>query len=423
MRLTKAATRQGLRIATWEASAAAIHNALVSLPFLTGFLLAWGARDLHVGLAGAMMFLGAPFQLLGAYVADRWPQHRRFSVALFGLMARGTWLLAAVIPVAFRHSPAIVIYGFLALYLFHQTMYHASTPGWMAWMAVLVPGRVRGRYLGRRSRAMELCGMATLLAAGAILDFAREAGYERLGFSLLYLGAGLSGIACFVLLMRQADPGHQSEPPEYHVNYLLRPLREQRFRKLFYFNLAWLSGTAFCAPFYHAHLLKNMGWDFKRIAVLGLLTAFVSMATYAWWGHQQDRLGGKTVLMLCAVGLLTIPLLYVFCPWCAKWPVYLHHLLQGGLLSGFTLAMLGLTLESLPANGRAIGAAVMAAGAGPAIFAAGALGGHAAEILEPFAVSHGSLRIGHYQMLFIASIALRLPALVLLKRLANKGTP
>ena len=129
-------TRRGLRIATLEGSAAAVHNVLVGSAFLTGFALAWGANDFQLGLLGAIPFLGSLFQVVGAYVADRWPDHRRLTVALIGLLSRGTWFVIAAAPFLCGDSSARGMAWILALYFFYQATQNASGPGWVAWMAV-----------------------------------------------------------------------------------------------------------------------------------------------------------------------------------------------------------------------------------------------------------------------------------------------
>lgn len=82
--------RRSLRIATWGGSFGAVHANPVNSAFLTGFALTWGANDLVLSndfllaLFGAIPFLAAPGQLLGAYLVDRWAERRREMVALLG---------------------------------------------------------------------------------------------------------------------------------------------------------------------------------------------------------------------------------------------------------------------------------------------------------------------------------------------------
>ena len=268
---------------------------------------------------------------------------------------------------------------------------------------------------------MEAFSVVTVLAAGAAVDAFREGGYERQGFGLLQVCAGLAGVAGFLLLRRQPDPGHCTPPPEWSFRYVVRPLRDERFRRLVVFNLLWLFGMTVCTPFLNAHLLKNTHWDFKSLAVLGLLSSLAAIAMNPVWGRLADRHGYKPVLEWCSFGLLLIPLLYALCPWGVRWPIYASSLLAGVFLSGFRLALFSLTLEGLPVEARAMGSAVMAGVAGPAVFLSGATSGWVADALSAVHWRFGGLEVANYQLLFAASMLLRLPALLLLKRIHQEG--
>lgn len=417
MKLSKAETRLGLRVATWEASAAAVHNTLVNGAFLTGFALAWGATDVHLGLFGALPFFGSLFQVVGAYVADRWPQRRRLTVAIIGLLSRGTWFVIALAPFMMGGVADRLMVWLLALYAFYQATQNASGPGWVAWMAVLVPQRLRGRYLGRRSLLMEGFGVVTMLSAGIVLDAFRDAGGERLGFAILQLVAGAAGLVGCALIMRQPDPGHCTPVPEMSVRYLVLPLRDARFRRLVIFNLYWLVGLTVCTPFLNAHLIKNMHWDYKALAALGVLSSVGAMVMNPIWGRLADRCGCKPVLTLCSLGLVLAPLFYVFCPWSVRWPIIVSNLAVGVFLSGFNLALLSLTFDEIPVEARAMGSAVLVSVAGPAVFLSGAVSGWVSDVLVSVHWTFGTLEISNYQLLFVASVILRLPAFFLLERI------
>ncbi len=419
--LTQSERRRGLNIAVCEASAAAVHTVLVSGALLTGFALAWGANDFQLGVLGAIPFLGAMFQIAGAYVTDRWPDRRKLSVAWTGLISRSSWFLIAVLPFVCGGSSSPGMNWIIVLYFFYQATMNASGPGWVAWLAVLVPARVRGRFLGRRYRFMEGFNIATLLLAGAAIDAFRNHGLEREGFAILQACAGMAGLLCFVFLIRQPDPGHTVAPPELHLRYILAPLRDRKFRRLVVFNLCWFVGMTVSTPFLNAHLLKNMEWNFKSLAVLGILISVTSILMYPVWGRLADRHGCKPVLILCSAGLLHLPLYYIFCPWDVHWPIYLCNLLSGLFVSGFNLAMFSLTLEGLPPKGRAMGSAVLAAAAGPAVFLSGAAAGWLAELLTDVRWQIGGVPVTNYQLLFAISILMRLPTFFLISRIEESG--
>ena len=415
--LAKSETRRGLRISIWEGAAGQVHAVLVGNAFLTGFALCWGANDFHLGMLGALAFLAQMFQMVGAYAVDRWADQRREVVAFLGLLARSTWFLMAVLP--FLLPPVSVMPAVLLLFFLYQMAYCASGPGWVAWLSVLVPSRLRGRYLGRRNLIIEVAGVVTVLSAGYFIDHFRAADHERVGFAMLQVAAGAAGLAGFFLLRRQPDPGHRAHKPALNWSYLLRPFRDLRFRRLALFNLWWCFGLNVSAPFLNAHLIKNLFWDFKHLALLAVITSAAAIVMNPLWGRLADRYGYKPVLKLCSLGLLHVPLYYVFCPLHVTWPIYLSNILNGVFLSGFTLALFSLTLGSLPTEARAMGAAVFSAVTGPATFISGALSGWLAEHM---AQSHWVLAgwlLGNYQLLFLLSILIRLPTLACLNTLCD----
>jgi MFS family permease len=418
-KLAKAEIRRGLRISTWEGASAQIHTALTNSALLTGFALAWGANDFQLGLLGAIPFLGQFGQVAGAYLSDRFANRRREVVALLGLAARGTWLAIPVLPFLISGHPRLVMPAILLVFLYYQLVYCASGPGWVAWMAVLVPSRLRGRYVGRRNRVMEAVGVTATLCAGWLVDTFHLAGHERSGFAILQTLAGVAGIACFLLLRRQPDPGHEAEPAQLSLAYLLRPLADVRFRWLTAFNVCWCFGLNAGSPFLNAHLLKNLNWDFKRLAVLGVLSSVGAIIMNPLWGRLADSRGYKAVLRICAIGILELPLCYALCPRQANWLIYAGNFFYGVFLSGFTLATFSLTLSRLPPKARAMGAALFSAATAPAAFLSGSLSGLLAQGLAGCQWEIGGLVFGNYQVLFLLSLFLMVPAFAVLRRVED----
>ena len=418
-RLSKQDTRRGLKISIWEGVSAQVHSALTTSALLTGFALAWGANDFQLGLLGSIPFIAQIGQMLGAYLVDRWANRRREVVAMMGLLARGTWLLIAALPFMIgRHSPWVVP-AILLVFFLYELAYCASGPGWVAWMAVLVPFRLRGRYIGRRNMVMEMVSITTALSAGWAIDLFRSNSYEREGFAVLQTLAGGMSVVGFLLLRRQPDPGHRSDPAELKPAYLLQPLKDVRFRWLIAFNVCWCFGFHAGTPFFDAHLLKDWNWDFKRLALLGVLSSLATVIMNPVWGRLADSHGHKFVLKLCAFGMLQLPLCYALCPEKAGWLIFASNFFRGAFLGGFTLALFSLTLTRLPVKARAMGAALFSAATAPANFLSGCLGGLLAQHLAGTHWEVAGLVFGNYQTVFLLSLALLVPAFILLHRVEN----
>src|SRR5207244_1976766 len=107
----------------------------------------------------------------------------------------------------------------------------AGNNAWTAWMGDLVPGAVRGRYLGRRSAGCALAATCSSLAAGLVLDAGRTWGSAGIALASLSLAASVAGAITTLLLLRQHEP--QSLPPEPpSLRQAVRPLRDPRLRRL-----------------------------------------------------------------------------------------------------------------------------------------------------------------------------------------------
>ena len=405
-------TRKALRISTIEGSWAALHFLITSGVFFTGFALMLGANDFQLGLLGAIPVLAQVFQIVGAYLIERtgW---RKGIVVWFSVVSRTLWLPIALIPF-FVHSRAVL--AFMILYAVSSIVMNVAAPGWVTWMAAIIPGSIRGRYFGARNRINGFVSITGNLAAGFTIDLFRQHGHEADGYLSLQLIAVAAGLAAFMLIRRQPDPGAPAEPPPAMAKYLLQPLRDPNYRRILAFYLYWVFACGIASPFFNAHLLKHMQWNFKSIALLGVVAAVTMMIVQTYWGRLIDRYGHRPVLMVTVFGILHLPFYYAFCPWSIRWPIYVNTVLTGVFWGGFGLAIFNLVIDMLPSRSRTMYVAVLSALSGITSFAANLLSGWLAEAMEGVRWQIGSLTIVNYQVLFLMTGILRIPALLFVRR-------
>jgi MFS family permease len=202
--------------------------------------------------------------------------------------------------------------------------------------------------------------------------------------------------------------------------YVMRPLRDPGYRRILTFYLYWLFAVGISTPFFAAHLLKNLGWSFKAIAYLNIVTAIMTILSQPLWGRLIDKFGHKPVLTVCEVAILHLPLYYAFCPPGVTWPIWLNALLAGLFWSGFNLAIFSLALAALPAKGRPGYMAAYSAWSGVMNFVAITFGGWLALRLSGFSFRVLGMPFGNYQMLFMLTSLLRFPGFMLLHRVREK---
>jgi len=406
-------TRSALKISTAEGCWAVAHFVLTSGAFFTGFALFLGATDFQLGVLAAIPLLAQVFQVPGAYLVEKtgW---RRPLVGWFSVVSRSFWLPIALVPfLPGNHS----MRWFMILYLLSSVVMNFAAAGWVAWMSAIVPSQIRGRYFGMRNRINGGINIAATLAAGLVIDAFKDRGLEQGGYLTLQLVAVFAGLMAFRLILRQPDPGYRAEqlPPLGH--YLLQPLRDANYRRIMLFHLYWMFAVSLAAPFFNAHLLKHMAWNFRSLALVGILFSVSNILFHTLWGKLVDRYGHKPILMTTAVGIVTLPLFYACCPWDARWPIYVNAIFGGICWAGNGLALFNLIMESLPASRRTMYVAVLAALSGFVNFAASVLSGWLADLLAGLRVELFGFTIVNYTILFLITTLLRVPALLILHRI------
>ena len=403
-------TRNALRISTVEGCWAVGHFVLTSGAFFTGFALFLGATDFQLGVLAAIPLLAQVFQLPGAYIVEKtgW---RRQIVGWFSVVSRSFWLPIALVPLLPGHH---AMRWFMALYLVSSVVMNFAGAGWVAWMSAIVPPQIRGRYFGMRNRINGGISIIASLVAGLVIDAFRDRHFEQGGYLTLQLIAVFAGLMAFRLILRQPDPDYRAEELPPLGRYLLQPLRDANYRHIMFFYLYWMFAVSLAAPFFNAHLLKHMNWNFRRLAVVGILFSVSNILFHPLWGKLVDRYGHKPILMTTATGIVALPLFYAFCPWDARWPIYFNAIFGGICWAGNGLALFNLILEFLPANRRTMYVAVLAALSGIVNFVASILSGWLAQLLAGLEWNVMGFTVVNYTVLFLITAVLRIPALLIL---------
>src|SRR5687767_11428936 len=152
--------------------------------YLAAFALALGNSDVAAGLLSALpMLAGGILQLIAPSAMHRASSYRSWvkmwaalQAASFLPLVVAAWLGAA--PVALLFACAFIYWGSGL----------ATAPAWNAWMAQIVPARIRSRYFGSRQSAAQLGVLAGLVAGGLMLH---HSGRDTRAFAILFAAAFL----------------------------------------------------------------------------------------------------------------------------------------------------------------------------------------------------------------------------------------
>ncbi len=116
---------------------------LVSGAILTRYAKLLDVSNFGFGLLATIPFIGALIQLPASLLLERYG-HRKTTFIWSVTLNRILWLVIAALPwlVPQRWQwPALLVVMFISTLLAN-----IAAQAWMAWMAELIPGQIRGRY-------------------------------------------------------------------------------------------------------------------------------------------------------------------------------------------------------------------------------------------------------------------------------------
>nr|WP_153864771.1 MULTISPECIES: MFS transporter [Myxococcaceae] len=409
--------RGSLRASVAEGMVAEMFTACAGATVLTAWAVALKLSPFLVGLMTALPFFAQFVQFPAAWLTSTFG-HRR--VALVAVcLSRQVMLPLALVPwlplgLQGRQHLLIGVAGLSAV------LGVVGNNAWVSWMGELVPSSLRGRYFGKRTAMITIAGTVTSVLAGFLMDGAKRDG--GLGFALPLLSAVACavGLVTTLIMRRQHDPAPGASHVKMDLKLALLPARDPAARKVLVYQLAWNVGVGLSAPFFAFHMLKNLRMTFVMMALQAAAVACVRILTAPLWGKLIDRVGAQPVVLLCSLGISTIPALWLLPTEARLWPLLLDVLLNGFFWSGHGLAIFALPLAVAPRKGRPVYLAAFATAGGLAYAAASALGGGLAGWVPTHFTLGGHAWV-NFHVVFLVSAFARLGASFLALRISEPG--
>lgn len=378
--------RSGLRLSILESIPAQTHAALTGLgvggnAMTYAFALWLGAGSLELGLLAAMPTLGVVVQLWSAQVGRRL-RHRKATVIWTSTAGRALWVLAPALSLGLGPCPAAV-WAFAALFLLGSALLAFSGNLWVAWMADLVPARVRARYFAARSAVFTATGVLVGFGAGVVMDRVENRAWA---FSALHLVAAAAGGLCGLLLHLQPELPRAAPPvvrPLELRGLFQRAWAVPRMAHVLVFVACWGASNGLAAPFWQAWQQQQLGLPYAVVSgALPALQGVAAVVSYPWWGRWSARHGHARTLGWAAALMVPQPLLYALATPERPWPMALDAVLQGVALAGFGLAVFNRVLQVARGPDMEEHYAVYVAVAGLSGSAASVLAGLVSHLVE-----------------------------------------
>jgi MFS family permease len=364
--LTPEQIRRGLKISIGEGAFATVHLTLTSGIFLIGYALLLGVNDFQLGLLAALPFLAQMVQPFSALLVQNLKERKAFTLA-GSVFFRGIWILLIFLPFILL-SKDYKVSLFLFIIALSAIVNNFTTVTWLSWMADLVPEKIRGRYFGIRNSILQVVTMAVYFGGAKLIDYYRSlkpaqvhfglfdfSGFTNLsalGFTLIFSIGVFAAICAGLLLYFQPEPLFHRMPNRARFRDLLTPFKDKDYQKLIRFFVWWSLTVGIAAPFWGAHMLKNLHLDYYLISLFSIAAGAISLISQPFWGKMIDRYGCKPVLKFNLIFILFIPYLWLFVTPQNYFLLWVDALMSGIFWTGFNLAIFTIVLQISPREGR-----------------------------------------------------------------------
>ena len=376
---------------------------------LTGYLIHLGAGPRALAAAASIPLLAQVINPFMAWVATLLGRRIAFMVAL-SLLARGAWLVAALLPV-FPIDPETRLTWMMGLLVVSSVTSAGIGPAWTSLMADVVSPDIRGRYFGLRTAVMGLVGMIAALGAGLYLD--RTA--QPAGFQMVFVVGVLLALVGIRMYGFYYDPGVPRVRLSL-VEAMISPLRDANFRRFLVFTSYWQASVMIGAPFVIPYFLTHLQMTYTQIAIWTAIASVCALITGPMWGRLADIVGHKTVLSVTTILAGTV---HPLC-WMLATPGHLTFIWISGLMDalswgGIHPSIFNLAIGTAPKRTRMAYIAILGAVNGVCGFTAGLLSGPLVDwLLRHEAVIFGIQWTG-YHSLFLISGFFRAQAWIFLR--------
>lgn len=418
---------------------------IVTGVILIKFALVLNASPFMIGLLAAIPFFALFMQIPAVLLLGRVP-YRKFVSLSGGFVYRIG--VGAMVFIPFIEDKQMALNVLIGVVLVREMGLGWSTGPWYSWVNALVNERVMGRAYGSRLRVYTIVGTLVALAAGLIIDYAAEQGTDMvmLVFSLFFLGAFVSGVVSFFILLRLPERLLPHQPLSRMTQQLMLPFKDKNFLNLLIFMMVLLFAMNIAVPFFPYYMFESLGISATFVVFLWAITQLMQVPFFRWWGWVGDKfshisaLGASLPFFIVSLLLwpfVALPELHHF-----SGPLLIIiHVLMGIGLAGVILATQIIAMKLAPRDLITGYTAVMSLVAALASGVGSLMGGAVASFLMPISL-HFTFRwfrqeeaakaaetlaeatpivVTGFEFLFLLAALLTVLAIPLLRRVEIKG--
>ena len=381
--------------------------------YLPAFALALGLGPVAAGLVASVpVLVGAVVQLAAPFAVAGLGSHRSWVVICTTIQA-----VSFVPLVACASRGRAELWELLAAASLYWSAGMGAVSAWIAWMAVLVPERVRTPYFAHRNRLGQVGVLGGFVLGGLLLHAAESRGLVLQAFAGLFTAAAIFRLVSTAALLACREPPTSRAA----AGERLAPLRRVPARTLaavlgmsakpsgalVAYLCSFAFGTHVAAPYFAPFMLRELGFSYWSF-MLVMATSFLAKAVFLpAIGRLASRTGALRLLWLASLAI--VPLALCWLPAANVAALCAVQVMAGTAWAAYELATSVLLFEAVRDSERRAVMTAYNVGLATATVAGAACGG---ALLRGLGETWTA-----YAAVFAASVVLRLAALPALRRL------
>ncbi len=363
----------------------------------------------------------------------------RSMMLIAGLLCRLLWVLAAALPWLHRLAPTFItremlLPTFMVCVILSSIGQAFTGPSFFVWMSGLVPGRVGPTFWARRYQIGTLAGIGAVLLGGWLGD---SAGWVKAAtggnipplmfYSLILMAAAVCGVMDIAVFFGVSEAPEGDDKPENMPplwDSITQPLREPIVRSYLAFVIVSMLGFATTGPLLWLFCLETLEFSKTQTGFLLTVCPLLGMAVSSnWWGQLVKVYGARPMQRFASVGLILIPIAWVFAQPNSALSLALVLFVSGILAAAFEISNLNFITRAVPHLPRPMLTALFSICAGTT-FALTAWGtGTLAGATKNVHLDVAGVEFVNYQLIFALSVLPRvINAFVLAPRLQEPSS-
>ena len=378
---------------------------------LAGFAREIGAGDFFFSILMALPLLGNLLQIFTSLIIERTGKRKALFIT-FGIISRLLWAIVGIVPMLMISNVKGSIPYIIGIIALSSMCNGFMSAGFFSWMGDLIPGRMRGRYLGYRDSISTFVGLVAAIIIANLMD--AMTGLKT--YMVVFLVAGAFGTLDIFMFIFVTDAPMKKEKHAKLFVVLKRAIKNKGFVKYVLFWTAWFFTFNMANPFYNMYALGPLGLTFTQVAIAGQVAYSVTaLLVSPRWGGQLDRHGHQWVLYRAGLAICIVPLVWLFASKGSMWPFLIFSMGTGLFLCGINTTAAQMLMTATPEKNRSMHIAIYLLVTSLVGTMAGYLfGGAMLELLGDVTLKFGFITMDRYKIIFTCAAILRLLVLIFL---------